>query len=419
MQPARFDFSLARRFSFHGHRSISTLVIRLAVISVIIAVAVMEVVVSIVNGFESEIQRKVMGFGSHIQIGATLKELDSKVDPVPRNGNFVRMVRAVGGVKTVSPVVEVPCMIKSKTTQEGILMKGVEPGYDWTFYEQSLKEGRLPDFNGPEESKEILISRKLCDLLNLQAGKSCFLYFFKDQKGQDSLSMGELVDIRKVKIAGIFETGMEEFDKVRVMCDIRLLQQVSGLPADKVSGFEVNLEDPSQLEPLTKEVSFQLPPTLQAYPINKVYPEIFEWLNLQHQNVWFILILLVIIAVINMTGVVLILILERTQTIGLLKAVGMPNARVMRVFIFNAFFLILIGVVLGNLLGLGLIASQDLWGWLEVDQANYFVKVVPVSWAWFSFLLVNVGVVIVCTLSMILPVAVVSRILPSRSLRFQ
>ena len=199
----------------------------------------------------------------------------------------------------------------------------------------------------------------------------------------------------------------------------RVLQRILKWESNEVAGFEIKLTSLEHLVPATVKIEDMLPLQYGAYPITDIYPEMFDWLDLQDQNVWAILTLMVIIAIINMTSVILILILERTQTIGMLKALGLPNYRVKRVFLYNAFLLITAGVLIGNILAFGLIWSQELFGWVTVDQENYFVSVVPVAWPWAAFFMVNVGVVTLCLISMTLPAMAVTRISPVRAIRFE
>lgn len=413
-----FEYFFAKRITFKHQRAVSGLVVKLAVISIALAVAVMEIALSFVQGFDEEIQNKVIGFGSHIQIGNYLGAFDNEIEPLPKEAYFKTGIENMEQVASVAPYVIKWGMIKSKTTQEGVMLKGIDESFDWEFFEQALISGELPVLDGKKASREVLISKRMSNLLQLEVGDKATAYFFQDPPKR-----------RPLKIVGIYETGMEEFDNVILLCDMRLLQKVIGWEEDQVMGFEVNLTDTRRLlESATQveDVLLDYPSnpesgTIRVYeatPITEIYPEIFDWLRLQHQNVWLILILMVIVAVINMTSVILILIIERTRTIGILQALGLSAFRTQKLFIWNALFLILLGVVIGNLLGLGLLASQDWLGWLKLNQENYFIKEVPVAWTWSKFLLVNLGVIAVCGLFMFIPSLVISRISPVRAIRF-
>ena len=433
-----FSLFFARRITFKNQRSVSNLVVRLAIISIALAVATIEISLSFVQGFETEIQNKVIGFGSHIQIGNYLPTLDTEVIPLAKDeamiatlskgvmvvrdsvsiplGSrswtlFVRRDTVRNFIRSISPYVERVAYFKSDAGQAGISFKGVDSTYDWRFFASALKEGAIPGYREAQASRDILISRRQSKELDLLAGDKAHVFFFRESMDQRPLR-------RPVTVVGIYETGMEEFDNAVMICDMRMLQRVWRWNDDQVSGFEVNLSSLEYLDPATDYVNEHTPPDFGADPITFLYPEIFEWLSLQHQNVRFILILMMIVAVINMSSVVLILIIERTRTVGILKALGMASYRIQRMFVWNAFFLILAGVLIGNLLGIGLLASQDTFGWFKLSQESYFIEVVPVAWVWFRFLLANLGVVFVCTLFMFIPTVIITRISPVSAIRF-
>lgn len=432
-----FSLFFARRITFQHQRSVSGLVVKLAIFSISLAVATIEISLSFVQGFETEIQNKVIGFGSHIQIGNYLPVLDTEVVPLPKDDPMIAALEtavmvvqdsvaiSLGSqkfvlftrddtirnfVQSVSPYVERIAYFKSDAGQAGISFKGVDSTYDWNFFASALKEGGIPDYRG-EPSRDILISRKQAQELDLKVDDKAHVFFFRESMDQRPLR-------RPVTVAGIYETGMEEFDNAIMICDMRVLQRVWRWSDEEVSGFEVNLTSLEYLDPATDYVNEHTPPDFGAEPITFLYPEIFEWLSLQHQNVRFILILMMIVAVINMSSVVLILIIERTRTVGILKALGMASFRIQRMFVWNAFFLILIGVLIGNVLGIGLLASQDFFGWFKLSQESYFIEVVPVAWVWSRFFLANLGVIFICTLFMFIPTVIITRISPVSAIRF-
>lgn len=424
-----FELFFARRLIFQSKQIASGLVVRLSIISIALAVATMEISLSVVQGFETEIQKKVIGFGSHVQIGNYYREVDTEVIPLPKDDPSLEKVRQLPNVASVSPYINRFALFKSETGWEGVLLKGVDDTYNWDFFSSVLKEGEIPNYQGEETSNQLLISRKQARSLDLQVGDKARLYFLPPP-----------VRRRPVVVAGIYETGMEEFDTNIMICDLRLLQNIWRWNENQVSGFEVNLKDiesetearwdvsqwpPLQLvevdpmETARNEVNELTPYLFGALTISDLFPEIFDWLELQHQNVWFILILMAIVAVINMTSVVMILIIERTRTVGILKAMGLPNRRVQRMFIWKSFFLIVIGVALGNLLGLGLLGLQDAFGWIRVNQEDYFIETVPVAWVWMRFFFVNLGVTVIWTLFMVIPTVIINSISPVKAIRFE
>ncbi len=401
-----FAYYYAKRITFKQQRSVSALVVKLAVISIAICIAVMEISLSVVQGFETKIQDKVVGFGSHVQIGNYFS-MDEEEIPIPIDTSFMEQVKSLKEVVSISPYVLKWSILSTPDYKGGVVMKGVDSTFDWRFFESCLVKGRLPDFYQENASLEVMISKIQARLLALDTGQTARAYFFEDP-----------LRMRRVQIVGIYETGMEEFDNNLVLCDLRMLQKIRRWKDDEVTGFEINLKSLEKLD-ITADSINQMSINYAVYPITRLYPEIFEWLHLQHQNVDFIVLLMIIVAVINMTSVILILIIERTHDIGILKALGLKNYRIQLMFMWNAFFLILVGVAIGNLLGLGLLYLQDEFGLLQVDQENYFIRTVPVAWVWSKFISVNLLVVGVCTLFTLLPALVTARISPMRAIRFR
>ncbi len=406
-----FEYFLARRITFQPQRKATALTIQLAVLSIALAVATMEIAVSLAQGFETEIQNKVIGFGSHIQIGNYYRDLDRQIKPLPTTDPSIEQIRQLPGVTSVNAYAEYTAALKSDMGWDGIRLKGVDGTYDWTFFTKSLKQGRVPDYAQDRDKPvyEILISAKQARRLELKVGDRARLIF---------VDQGENVRNRPADVVGLYETGMIEFDDNVVICDIRMLQDIWGWNKDEASGFEVNLESLDILEERTEEINELIPYRFGAEPITYLFPEIFDWLLLQHQNVRVILILMIVVAIVNMTTVVLIMIIERTRTVGILKALGLENRRVRRTFVFNAMLLIIVGVVLGNILGLGLLGSQDWLEWLRVNQEDYGIDVVPVSWVWGRFALVNLGTILACTTFMLVPTLIINRINPIQAIRF-
>ncbi|MEL6134938.1 MAG: ABC transporter permease, partial [Bacteroidota bacterium] len=386
-----FPIFFARRIVFQSKRRTSSLVVGLAVLSIGLAVATMEISLSLVQGFETEIQKKVIGFGSHIQIGKIYRQTDTVVTPLFTTESALDSIRALPYVSSVSGFVFKEALIKSDEGSEGIQLKGVADSYDWHFFSSVLQEGRLPKYDTERTSNEILVSAGQARKMKLKVGDKARVWFFSDP-----------VRRRTVEVVGVYETGMEEFDNLIVICDMRLVQPIWGWEANQVTGFEVNLDldklerqcywetlpqypyifrlCEDEIDVAVTEINYIIPFNFDSTPITEIFPEIFDWLSFQHQNVWAILILMIIVGVIDMTTVILILTIERTRTIGLLKAMGLPNRSIQLVFIWNAFFLIILGIIIGNILGLGMLWSQDTFHWLTLNQEDYFIKTAPVSW---------------------------------------
>ncbi|MFK7969030.1 MAG: ABC transporter permease [Bacteroidia bacterium] len=400
-----FESFFARRILFKHQRDVSGLVVRLVIISIAVAVAVMEISLSVVQGFEWKIQDKVVGFGSHIQIGNYFS-LDEEKLPIAYDTAFVNEVKALEAVEYIGPFVNQWALLDGKKSREGVNLRGVDSLYDWSFFKESLLEGNVPTMRGRQHAREILISKTQSKKLQLDLGDKVTLYFLDDPMRR-----------RSAKVTGIYQTGMEEFDENIALVDIRMLQGILKWNPDQIEGFDINLHELSTLGATVEKIDI-MSNNLSVTPITFIFPEIFEWLELLHNNVYFILALMIIVALINMVSVVLILIIERTRTIGVLKALGLPDGRLMMLFSYNAFFIILTGLILGNILGLGLLFLQDQFEIISLPQESYFVKTVPVAWVWPRFMWVNLGVIVVCTVFTLLPTRLATRVKPIQAIRF-
>ncbi|MFN0203826.1 MAG: ABC transporter permease [Bacteroidia bacterium] len=407
-----FEYFFAKRIVWQNQRAVSSLVVKLAILSIALAIAVMEISLSLVQGFETEIQRKVIGFLSHIQIGkyGFLDNMNAEVMPIKNSADFVQKIKAVPQVKSVTPYIQKWALVEAGDVLEILELKGVDTTYDWPFFEKALKQGKLPNLKEPDESLEILISETQARKLKLKVNDKATILFIED--------MNQLKR-RPVKISGIYNTGLEEFDAIRLFCDMRMLQNVMKWDSLSVMGFEVMLKEEKGIAGITKQLNEVAGYEMQAKSVFEIRPEMFNWLQLQHQNSNLILGLMAIVAVINMASVVLILIIERTRTIGILNALGLKQIRIIRIFLFNCLFLILTGVVIGNILGLSLLAIQHHFQLLKLDPENYFLDYVPVAWVWGRFAFVNISLVILCVLCMIFPASVILRITPIKAIRFQ
>ncbi|MEM8899650.1 MAG: FtsX-like permease family protein [Bacteroidota bacterium] len=424
-----FEYFFAQRIVWKQQRAISRLVVKLAIISITIAVITIVVSLSVVQGFESAIQEKVIGFASHIHLGHYLSNYDEEEKPLYKADPDIMSLDSLPLIKSIEPYVSYAGLSRSESASLGVECKGLTATYDWSFFEESLVAGELPDYSGEKQSLDILISATQSRMLDVEVGERIRIYFPRDS----------VIKPRRVTIGGIFDSGMEEFDQLFMICDLKMLQKVRNWEPEEVSGFEVRMEQTQEecglvwdgsrfpfvhyfcddpIVSTTRRINELTPYAYGATSIKALYPEIFDWLGLQHQNVWVIMLLMAVVAIINMTSVVLILILERTQTIGVLMAMGMAANRIQRVFVVNAFLLIGTGVLIGNLVAFGLLAAQYKFNFLSLSQDSYFINTVPVAWVWGRFLLANIGIILVCTLFMVIPSWMITRISPVKAIRF-
>ena len=390
-------------------RQLSTPIVRIAVGGIALGLTVMILAVAIVTGFQEEIRGKVIGFGSHIQIIKYDSNKSLEATPIEINQPFVQQVKQIPGVESIQPVGRKPGIIKSGDAIEGVLFKGVDQKDPLKFFGQHLVSGRLPRFNSAEKSNEILVSAQLASQLKLAPDSNLIMYFVQDPP-----------KARKFKVSGIYNTGLgdNDFDKIYVIGDLRVIQQLNNWDSTLVGGFEITLSDYSQLKAINEQVYQTIPNDLTSNDVEEVYPQIFGWLGLMDTNVYIIIVLMLSVSVINMITSLLIMILERTRMIGILKALGAGNRAVSLIFLRQAGGLTLRGMVIGNVIGIGLCLIQHATGLISLNQETYYLSSVPINLEWWHLVVLNLGTFAVCMLCMLLPVLVISRFSPAKTIRF-
>jgi lipoprotein-releasing system permease protein len=350
-------------------------------------------------------------FKGHIQItNYDNNNSDISIVPVDKNQTFYPNFSTVEGIKNVQVFANQVGLIRTKTDFEGIVFKGVSTDYDWSFFQEYLIEGKLPDFN-QKRTRDVLLSKTLMNRLQLSLNDTINVTFFKNERSK-------LPSNRKLVITGIYNTGFLEFDKNMMIGDIRQVQGLNKWNENQVGGFEILLENFDDLPKKGKEIYQEIDATLDAQTIISSYPAIFEWIQLFDNNIWFIIAIMILVAGINMITALLVLILERVQMVGILKAMGSSNWSIRKIFLYNASYLIFVGLFWGNIIGLTLLLSQKYFGFLSLDPETYYVSQVPVSIDVLSILLLNIGILVLCFLMLIIPSIIITKIQPSKSIRF-
>lgn len=363
--------------------------------------------VAILTGFKNQITDKVVGFGAHIQVKALELNESFEATPINRNQPFLKTVKQTGPVTHVQVYAHKAAIIKTDTDVEGIVLKGVDKGFDWAFIQGCLIEGKLPDFKDSVTGQEILISKILADKLRLKVGDNVPLYFIQ-----------EPVRARGLTVSGVYETGLEDYDKTFALVDLRHIQKLNGWGDSMVQGFEIMLTDFERLDETTYNLNGELPPNIKAYNARELKPQIFDWLALLDTNVVIIMVLMILVACINMITALLVLIIERTNMIGILKALGSSDWGIQRIFLYKAAYLIGQGLLIGNTLGLGFCYYQQKTSFIKLDPESYYLNFVPVNIELLPILIINVGAFAVCIIAMLLPSLMVSRITPVKAIRF-
>ena len=404
-----FASFIASRITFKSQRTFSKLIVRIAIIGIMLGLGVMILSLAVVRGFKREIREKMRGFAGDIQI--VKYDLNDSYENSPFNADekFEKKALAINGVTKVMPFATKPGIIRANNEIEGVVMKGIDKNYDWTFFKKIMVAGKVIDFtDSVAAQKQIMISQQTADRLKLKLGDKIIMYFVQEPMRE-----------RAFKICGIYSSGVEEVDKIYVVGALSLIQRLNDWAPNQVGGYEIRVADFDKLNYAAGYIDDILPTKLKAYTIIQTYPTIFEWLSLLNTNTIVMLVLMTLVAVINMISALLIMILERTSMIGMFKAMGATNWNLQKIFLFNAFYLVGVGLVLGNLMGFGLGYLQSVTHFFKLDPASYYMSFVPVQFDWVDDILLNVGTLTICFLVLITPSMLVTKISPVKAIRFK
>ncbi len=419
MSKLNLELFIARRiFSDHDNKKkFSRSIISFALFGIAFGLMLMILSVAVVTGFKKEIRDKVIGFGAHIQLVNFDSNSSFETVPVNRDQIGTDRLTAIDGIKHVAVFATKPGIIKTDDEMMGMVLKGVGPDFDWKFFRDNLVDGSVFAVSDSSSSDKVLISRKISSQMKLKVGDPMYCYFLNEQETGQRM--------RKFSVAGIYQSSLEDFDRLFVLADIQQVRKLNNWQPNQVSGFEISINDFDQLDAITKKVkdlsihySEQDSTLLRPVSITSKYPQIFDWLNLLDMNVWIILTLIILVAGFNMVSGLLILILERTTMIGTLKALGGNNQSIRKVFLYLALFLIGRGMMWGNIVGIGICLLQSWFGIFKLDAASYYLEYVPINLKIEHLLLLNAGTLIVTLLMLVIPSWYVSRISPDRALRF-
>uniref|UniRef100_A0A2A4YQ91 ABC transporter permease n=1 Tax=OCS116 cluster bacterium TaxID=2030921 RepID=A0A2A4YQ91_9PROT len=394
--------------------NISHPIISIAKVSIALGISVMILAVAIVTGFKSEITNKVIGFGSHIQITNYDNNSSFETQPIEKKTISISSIENIPGVSHVQAFATKPGILKTKSDIQGIVLNGIGKDYDWSFFEKHLVEGRTIHLTDSTKSKDILISKKLSNLLRLKVGDKLAVYFIQQPPR-----------VRSFTVSGIYDTGMEEFDKLFLICDIQHIQKLNDWSDDQVSGYEIFINDFDNLEFVEQHVrgitasSFTDDGAgLKVKSIVRKYPQIFSWLNMLNLNVWIILSLMILVAGFNMVSGLLIIILEKTSMIGILKALGTSNWSIRKIFLYQSSMLIGKGLLWGNIIGISICLLQSFFKIIPLDPTNYYVDTVPVNLKLSHILLLNIGSLIVTISMLLVPSYLITKITPAKAIKF-
>jgi len=370
--------------------------------------------IAVVTGFKKEISEKTIGFGSHIQILNYDGNRSYETQPISKNQDCLPKVKAINGIHHVQIFALKPGIIKTDTDIQGVVIKGIGPDFDWGFFKRSLVEGEVFELSDTVTTNKTLISKSLALLLRLKVGDKYAMFFVQNPPRQ-----------RLFTVSGIYDTKMSEFDKVFILGDIRHIQKLNDWKEDQISGFEILVDDFDNIEDMTLQVDdiaglvfFEDGSRLKVQNIIEKYPTIFDWLGLQDINAIILIVIMVVVAGINMISGLLIIILERTKMIGVLKAMGAANPLIRRIFLIQSGIIVIRGLIFGNLIGLAICIIQKEFGIIKLDEASYYLSTVPIHLNVIHILLLNIGTFVVTIAMLVVPSMVISRISPEKTIKF-
>ncbi|HYW96828.1 MAG TPA: ABC transporter permease [Bacteroidales bacterium] len=397
-----------------NRKHFSSTITGVVIFGISLSIAVMIASVAIVTGFKKEIRNKVIGFGSDIQVINYDSNLSYQTSPIPLNDTIVSMFSSIEGVRHVQPFAIKAGIVKTSSDIQGLVLKGIGEHFDWSFFDKSMKEGQHFNVTDSAYSNSIVISSWVARKLKMKVGDS-FHMWFVDKRPR----------FRKFTISGIYETSLSEFDQTFAIVDIKHIQRLNDWTNNQVSGLELEVDNFNDLTDITWEARasaasffFDDGSRLKVRNIVERYPQIFDWLKLQDINVIIIIVLMLVVAGFNMISGLLILILDRTYMIGVLKALGSPNLIIRKIFLYQSSYLILRGLLWGNLIGIALCFLQKKYELIRLNPENYYLTTVPINLNILHILLINAGAMLVIMMFLIIPSMLVSRISPARSIRF-
>lgn len=394
--------------------SFSRFIIRLSTAATVISVAVMIITLAFANGFQETVTQKIFSFWGHIRVQEKQpdKAIISEETPIVANDTLVRRIQQHPQVESIHAFATRYAMIKTREDIEGVLVKGFDSSYSFKYLKPFIKEGRPIHFTDTSYSKEILLSSSTASRMKLKAGDSIIMYFIKP---------GENPRPRKVMIAGIYKTGIEEYDKLFAIGDIRLIRRLNNWNDDEVGGYEIFLKDYTQIDKTARELYDldDFPDTWDTISARNISPNIFDWLKLQDKNRFVLIGIMLIVAIINLITCLIILVLERIKMVGILKALGASDWTVQKIFLWHSAIITARGILFGLILGLGILWLQQSTGFIKLPEDAYYMDTAAVKIVWWQVAMVCAGTLFVCFLVLMIPTLIVKRVQPVKAIQFR
>jgi len=407
------SFFIAKRLAFGKQQSFSRFIIRLSVSATAVGVAAMIITLCFVNGFQQTVSEKVFSFWGHIRVQQYEpdKSMVAEEVPINKNESVLSTIKKTVGVTIVQSFATKSAVIEKNKNIEGILLKGIEADYDSSTLKPYLTEGKWLKFTDSNYSKEIILSKQLASALSIKINDTINIYFISIEDGTRTY--------RKLKVIGIYKTGIEEYDKLFAIGDIRLIQKINNWNSNQIGGYEIFTNNYHNADSLNTQLLNALPTEWMSRTIQSIYPNIFDWLNIQDVNRNVVFIIMAIVAVINLITCLLILILERTKMIGILQSIGASNKTIIDIFLYYASVIAAAGISMGFLVGTGICLLQKYTGFISLDEESYYVSKAPITIIWWQLGAVCAATFIVCFIVLIIPALLVKKIKPITALQFR
>ena len=404
---------IARRTAFNQQRSFSRYIIRLATAATVISVAAMIIAMAFTNGFQYTISQKIFSIFGHIRVQhfEPNKVAFAQESPIEKNDTVTGILRKNPAIKTIQPFATKNAILKTGETIEGVLFKGVEKNYDFSNLNGFLTKGHWVGFPDSGYSNEVNLSEYTANQLKLKLNDQVLIFFIQAD--------GSPPRVRKLTLAGLYRTGIEEYDKLIAFGDIKLIQRLNNWKKDEIGGYEIFLRDYRKMDAVNEEVFNELPSMWNSRTTQEINPNIFDWLNLQDQTIVIVLIIMTVVAVLNLITCLIILVLERTRMVGVLKALGASDQLVQKIFLMQGAIIAVIGIALGNIVGLGFCWLQERYGFISLPEDMYYISKAASRVIWWQVLMVNGGTFLICFLVLIIPTYIIKRIQPVKAIQFR
>lgn len=404
---------IAWRIAFNKNISFSRFIIRLAIIATCISVAVMIVTFALTSGFQTTISGKIFSFWGHLRVQEFLgnKVTLAEETPIEKNDTVEQVIKANPEVKTLQAFATKNAILKTDQAVEGVLFKAVEKDYDFNNLSGFLKSGTWLSFPDSGYSDQVVLSEFTAAQLNLKLNDKILIYFVQTN--------GSPPRPRKLNIAGLYRSGIEEYDKLIAFCDLRLIQRLNDWRANEIGGYEVFLKDYRKMDSLAENISSQLPLIWNVQTSKELYPNIFDWLNLQNQTVLLVIIVMIIVAILNLVTCLMILVLERIKMIGVLKAIGSPDSSIQGIFLYHGAIITILGILAGDVAAIVLCWLQQKYELIPLPEEAYYISTAAVNLEWWHIVVVNLGTFLVCFLTLRIPTVIIKRVQPVRAIQFR